>query len=138
MMSLLLVLAATLQAPEAQHPVRWTRAVGPPSRQALQAKLKRPVKLSQEDKIQEHTGQHRQIRTCVDYARAQKNGWRNDANTYEMGVAASFKEECDLPQLILAAKPSRVSYVKNFKLNESALDLLPPSLSVTPVGELEE
>jgi hypothetical protein len=40
--------------------------------------------------------------------------------------------------LILAAKPSRVSNVQNFKLDESALDLLPPSLSFTPFGELEE
>lgn len=56
----------------------------------------------------------------------------------EMTMAASFKEECDVPLLILAAKQSRVSYVQNFKLDESALDLLPPSLSFTPVGELEE
>jgi hypothetical protein len=138
MITLLLVLAAALHAPQARHPVRWTRAVGPPPRLALEAKLKRPVKLPRGQEIYEHSDRHRQIRTCADYARAMKNGWKNNANTFEMTMAASFKEECDVPLLILAAKPSRVSYVQNFKLDESALDLLPPTLSFTPFGELEE
>ncbi len=89
-------------------------------------------------KIYEHTGREREIRTCADYARAKKNGWRNDANGYERATESYFKDQCDATLLILAAKPSRVSYIKNFKLNEAALDLLPPSLSFAPVGELEE
>ena len=138
MITLLLILAAALHAPQARHPVRWTRAVGPHSRLALEAKLKRPVKLPRGQEIYEHSDRHRQIRTCADYARAMKNGWRNNANTFEMTMAASFKDQCDVPLLVLAAKPSRVSYVQNFKLDEAALDLLPPTLSFTPVGELEE
>ena len=139
MITLLLILAAfALQSPKGSHPVRWTREVGPNSRQALEAKLMRPVKLSRGVKIYEHTDQKREIRTCADYAHAMKNGWRDNANTYEMTVAASFKEQCDLTLLILAAKPSRVSYVRNFKLDEAALDLLPPSLSFAPVGEIEQ
>jgi hypothetical protein len=130
MVTLLLILAASsLTVPQARHPVRWTRAVGPSSRQALEAGLKRPVKLPRGQEIYEHSDRHRQTPTCADYARAMKNGWRNNANTFEMTMAASFKEECDVPLLILAAKPSRVSYVQNFKLDESAIDLLPPTLS---------
>lgn len=72
---LLIILAtAAQQRAQAQHPVRWTKAVGPPSRQALQAKLRRPVKRPPSQTIYEHTGHQREIRTCADYARARKNG----------------------------------------------------------------
>jgi hypothetical protein len=139
MMALLLMLTAcALQVSQAHYPVHWKKSVGPPSRQALQATLRRPVKLQPGEKIYEHTEHRRLIRTCDDYARAQRNGWRNSANTYEMTVASSFKEQCDVVVLVLAAKPSRVSYVRNFTLDEAALDRLPPTLSFTPVGELEK
>lgn len=133
----LILAAATLQAPQAAYPVRWTRAVGPPSRQELKAQLKRPVKLPRGQKIYEHTARGSEIRTCVDYTRAKKDGWRDNANGYERATEGFFKDQCDATMLILAAKPSRVSYVKNFRLDETVLDSLPPSLSFTPFGEHE-
>jgi hypothetical protein len=139
MITLLLILAtANLHAPQARHAVRWTGAVGPGSRQALEAKLKRPVKLPRGQKIFEHTDTKREIRTCADYMRAKKAGWRDSANTYERSTESFFKDQCDVPLLVLAAQPSRVSYVKNFKLDEAALDLLPPSLSWIMSGDEEQ
>src|ERR1700693_2881669 len=130
MIPLLLILVTTaLQSPQALHPVRWTPAVGPPSRQALQAKLKRPVKRPRGQEIYEHTESQDEIRTCADYARAKKNGWSDSANTYERSTESFFKDQCDVLLLVLKAKPSRVSYVTDFKLDEAALDMLPPSLS---------
>lgn len=138
MLFLLILAAAAQQRAYAQHPVRWTRAVGPPSRQALQAKLKQPVKRPPSQKIYEHTGRQREIRTCADYAHARKNGWSDSANTYERSTEAFFKDQCDVALLVLAAEPSRVSFVRNFKLDEAALDLLPPSLSWILSGEEEQ
>lgn len=135
---LIILATAVQQRAQAQYSVRWTRAVGPPSRQALQAKLKRPVKRPPSQTIYEHTGRQREIRTCADYARARKNGWSDSANTYERSTEAFFKDECDVALLVLAAKPSRVSYVRNFKLDEAALDLLPPTLSWILSGEEEQ
>ena len=43
-----------------------------------------------------------------------------------------------MPLLVLAAKPSSVSYVSNFKLDDSAIDLLPPTLSWLLSGEDEQ
>jgi len=134
----LLILAAAFQASQPSYPVRWTRAVGPPSRRVLKAKLKMPVNHPPGQRMYEHTGRKREIRTCVDYLRAKRNNWSDEANGFERATEGFFKEQCYAPLLILAARPSRISYVKNFKLNEAALDLLPPSMSFTPVGELEE
>lgn len=136
--AIFIIAISSLQAAFAQHPVRWTRAVGPPSRQALKMKLLRPVKKPPSQKIYEHTGREREIRTCTDYAQAKKNGWEDDANGFERATGSFFKDECEPVLLILAAKPSRVSYVVGFTLNQATLDILPPSLSFTPVGELEE
>lgn len=135
MITLLLILAgAALQAPPARHPVSWTRAVGPRPRQALEAKFKGPVELPRGQQIAEHK---REIRTCVGYARAKKRGWEA-RNGRELATASFFKDQCYTAALVLAAKPSRVSYVNNFKLDESALDLLPPSMTFAPIGEVED
>src|SRR5207244_4015909 len=48
-----------------------------------------------------------------------------------------FKEQCDVVALILAAKPSRVSYVETFALNDAVLDLLPPELGLNLSGDAE-
>jgi hypothetical protein len=138
MIPLLLILVTTaLQSPQALHPVRWTTAVGPPSRQALQAKLKRPVKRPRGQEIYEHTESQGEIRTCADYARAKKNGWSDSANTYERSTESFFKDQCDVLLLVLTAKPSRISYVTDFKFDETALDMLPPSLSWILSGDEE-
>src|SRR5262249_30741064 len=114
---LLLLLAIASQAlAQAGHPVRWTRAVGPPGRQALRAKLLEPP--ASEPRPEE-------IQSCADYLRALKDGWDGAHSAIESLVEA----ECDPILLVLAAKPSRVSYVRGFKLDESALDLLPASVS---------
>jgi hypothetical protein len=136
---LMLTIAISGQrAASAQHPVRWTRAVGPPSRQALKAKLQSPVKKPASQKIFEHGGRKREIRTCADYERAKRNGWEDDANGYEHATESFFKDACDSLLLILAAKESRVSYVTGLRLNEASLDELPPSMSFAPIGEVEE
>ena len=110
---LLLLMASTRQIAQAQYPVRWTRAVGPHSRQALRAELLGPPARNE-------------IQTCPDYARALKD----DKDYVPDGADESReKADCDVILLVLAAKPSRVSYVRGFKLDESALDLLPASLS---------
>jgi hypothetical protein len=119
---------------QAQRPVRWTRAVGPPSRQALEAKFRQPVKKPRSQRIYEAK---REIRTCASYARAKMSGWKA-ADGYEFATEAFFKDQCQTIAVVLAAKPSRVSYLKNFKLDEAALDLLPPTLTFAPFGEVEE
>ena len=43
---LFLVAAATRQTAEAQIPVRWTKGVAPPSREALEAKAKAALRVS--------------------------------------------------------------------------------------------
>jgi hypothetical protein len=93
------------------------------------AKLKRPVKRPSGQNIYEHSERQREIRTCSDYARAKKDGWSDSANTYERSTESFFKDQCDVLLLVLKAKPSRASYVTDFKLDEDALDLLPLSLS---------
>src|SRR5215471_6722307 len=124
--TLLIMATGSRQAAQAQHPVRWTKAVGPSSRQALAAEFRAPVRIfPRSSRIRDHK---RVIRTCVDYARAKKKGWEA-ADRYE-GVSESiYIDQCQTLALVLAAKPSRTSYVKNFKLDEAALDLLPPSLT---------
>ena len=121
-----------------RHPVRWTRAVGPPSRDALMAKLQRPVKKPSSQRIYEHNEKEREIRTCIDYARAVRNGWKKDANGYERATWSFFEDECAPIALVLSAKPSRVSYVSNFTLTAATLNILPPTLSFSPIGEVEE
>ena len=137
---LFLLAAASQPLAQAQYPVRWTRAVGPPSRQALRAKLlKPPARKPRSDRIYfDHGDTGREIRTCADYLRALKHDWGGSGNTYEQSIESFFKDECDVMWLVLAAKPSRVSYVRGFKLDESALDLLPPSLSFNLSAEQEE
>jgi hypothetical protein len=124
--TLFIMATGSRQAAQAQHPVRWTKAVGPPSRQALEAKFRAPVGVfPRSARIRDH---NRVIRTCVDYARAKKRGWEA-ADRYEAVSESIYVDECQTLALVLAAKPSRTSYVKNFKLDEAALDLLPPSLT---------
>jgi hypothetical protein len=113
---LLILAVAPDQMAQVRHPVRWNRAVGPPSRQALRAKLlKPPASEPRPDEIQ----------SCADYLRALKEGRDGAQSADESFVAA----ECDPILLVLAAEPSRVSYVQGFKLDESALGLLPASVS---------
>jgi hypothetical protein len=127
MITLLLILtAASGQLAQGPYPVRWTSAVGPASRQALEAKVKAPVKKLRRSKIYLHLEGEPEIRTCSDYARALKDGWSESINNYEIAIESFFKEQCDVPWLLLAARPSRVSYVRGFKLDEHALDLIPP------------
>jgi hypothetical protein len=123
---LFLIATATLQTAQAQHPVRWTKAVGPPSREALRAKFNKRVKSFGGPKIYDHK---RQIRTCVDYQRALKNGWEWTGIDSEQFTWGIFEEECKTIALVLVAKPSGKSYVRNFKLNDAALDVLPPTLA---------
>jgi len=125
----LILFAGSQRTAQAQYPVRWTRAVAPPSRSALEAKLRKPVKKPRGQDIHQHFGRGAEIRTCVDYLRALKDGWSDSASTYEITTESFFKDQCDVAWLTLAAKPSRVSYVRGFKLNEAALDRLPPFLS---------
>ncbi|HKV41608.1 MAG TPA: hypothetical protein VJX67_20560 [Blastocatellia bacterium] len=139
MIILLLILAGAVpRTPLPQYPVRWTRAVGPPSRQALKAQLRQPVKKPRSQKIYEHTEAQREIRTCIDYASARRDGWSDSANTYERSTGSFFRDQCDVALLVLAAKPSRTSYLHNFKLNEAGLNLLPPSLSWAVSNDEEE
>jgi hypothetical protein len=51
------------------------------------------------------------------------------ASTASCSHWAFFEEECQTIALILTAKPSRASYVKAFRLNDAALDLLPPKMT---------
>jgi len=145
MIPLLLILAiGAQQVPEARYPVRWTQAVGPPSRQALQLQLERPVNVPFSFKVfepdewredEEREVEGREIRTCADYARAKRKGWPQCCSNFEQKMEVYFKSQCDVPTLVLAAKSSRVSYIENFKLDAAALALLPPSLS--PIAEME-
>jgi len=121
----LVLAAASQQTARAQYPVRWTRAVGPPTRQALEAKFREPVKLPRSERIYDH---EREIRSCVDYARASKDDLElGDAD--KMRTARLFDDRCGIIALVLTAKPARTSYIKSFKLDEAALDLFPPTLS---------
>jgi hypothetical protein len=135
MIGLLVVLAAASQPTvQAQHPVRWTRRVGPSSRQVLEAKFSAPVKKPRSQKLYEG---RREIRTCAGYARAKNRGWEA-GNGYELATESFFKDQCQTLAVVLTGKPSRTSYVRNFKLNDAALDLLPPTLTFAPFGEDEE
>jgi hypothetical protein len=125
---------------QTQHPVRWTPAVGPPSRRAFLADLKRPLKVPPGAEIyyEDANGRRRQIRTCAVYKIAVENGWWDDADAHDMARAARFVEKCEVLELILAAKQSRVSYLEDFKLEEAALDLLPSSFAFTPYPRADE
>src|SRR5262249_23889947 len=63
-LALILFAAASQQTALAQYPVRWTKAVGPPSRRALWAMRRQPVDLPPGAEI---SYQDRPIRTCIDY-----------------------------------------------------------------------
>lgn len=138
--TLFVIATGSRQAAQAQHPVRWTRAVGPPSRQALRAKLLKPLaRKPRSQKIYfDHGESGHEIRTCADYLRALKHDWGRSGNTYEISTESFFIGECDVIWLVLAAKPSRVSYVRGFKLDESALDLLPASVSAFEDDDKDE
>ncbi len=130
MIALVLILAtAHLQVPRTEHPVRWTTAVGPSSRRSLEAGFERPVKKPREQRIFTRSNPSREICTCPDYLRARRDGWSDSANNFERATESFFKDRCDVITLVLAAEPSRVSYVESFTLDGTALDVLPPSLS---------
>jgi hypothetical protein len=72
MFTLVLLLAAHLQASHTLYPVQWTSAVGPSSRSALEAKLGRPVKIPRGQEIFTRSDPSREIHTCADYLRARR------------------------------------------------------------------
>lgn len=134
MLALLFVLAV---AQPAAHPVRWLEEVAPPGRAALEARLAQPVKNEIPDPLVEETRDGRTvIRTCTDYAAAKKRRWE-PANNFQIAVEAAFREQCEVGALILAAKPSRQSFLDTFTLDTSALDRLPPTLSYALSGDAE-
>lgn len=122
---------------QASLPVHWTATLGPPDRAALQAALgKPPLGLRADDALDNHDGKgvNHPIRSCDAYQRALKAGWSAENNA-QMATEGFFIKGCDLPQLILAAKPSRVSYVGSLKLDAAALDVLPPSVEALNYDE---
>jgi len=135
----LILFAAFQQTALAQHPVRWTRDVAPPSRSALEAKLRAPVKHPRGQKINQHFGRGSEIRTCVDYLRALKAGWGDSTSLYEMTTESFFKDQCDVAWLTLAAKPSRVLLFKaNYALEGTMRYYCPMILTrVAPGGPLK-
>ncbi len=115
---------------QAAHPVRWLPVIGPPDRAALEAALKKPpIGLAADDALDNHDkqGRNHPIRTCDAYAAAIKAGWSAENNA-QMMTEGFFIRGCDLVRLVLAAKPSRASYVADWKLDASALAVLPPSI----------
>jgi len=136
-----LLLTAGVPAPPqpapASLPVRWTATLGLPDRAALQAALaKPPLGLRADDALDNHDGKgvNHPIRTCDAYQRALKAGWSAENNA-QIATEGFFIKGCALPQLILAAKPSRVSYVGTLTLGASALDVLPPSVEALNYDE---
>jgi hypothetical protein len=126
------VLGAIVQAaqPAASRPVRWMPWVGAPTRTALEAALKRPPSgLAADDALDNHDnrGDNHPVRTCEEYARAKKNHWTAENNA-QIATESYFIKGCDLIRVLLAARPSRVSYVADLTLDASALDVLPPSI----------
>jgi hypothetical protein len=115
---------------QATHPVRWLPAIGPPDRAVLEAALKKPpIGLAPDDALDNHDkqGRNHPIRTCDAYAAALKAGWSAENNA-QMMTEGFFIRGCDLVRLVLSAKPSRVSYLADLKLDASALAVLPPSI----------
>lgn len=125
MLSLLFALAV---AQSASHPVRWVDEVAPPGRPALVARLAQPMKGTPAPLVENTRDGTTEIRTCTEYAAAKKRRWEPENNT-QIAVESFFREQCEVGALILAAKPSRESFVDRFAFDGLALESLPPTLS---------
>jgi hypothetical protein len=140
MLHLALLFATTVvdaQAPPPggqAFPVRWEAKVAPPGRAGLDAQMKqRPRGMEPDDALDnvDDKGENHPIRTCDDYEKAKKEGWA-PANNAQGATESWFIGTCDVVKLLLKAKPSRVSYVGDLKMDRTALDLLPPSIADMP------
>jgi hypothetical protein len=135
-LALLFVIAAA-QAPAAggqAYAVRWEARVAPPGRAGLEAQLKQPPRgMDPADELDDvdEKGENHPIRTCDEYEKAKKDGWA-PANNAQGAIESWFIGTCDVVQLLLKAKPSRVSYVGDLKMDRTALDVLPPSIADMP------
>jgi hypothetical protein len=130
MIAVLLLLAAFVPQP-VPHPVRWLPWVAPPGRASLQKALKeRPRRMQPDDGLVAHDdkGRERRITTCEQYAKAIKEGWSAENNA-QIATESFFIAGCDIPAMLLKAKPSTTSYLQDFHLDTEALDLLPPSIA---------
>jgi hypothetical protein len=130
MISVVLLLAA-LVPQSVPHPVRWLPWVAPPGRVSLEKALKeRPRRMEPDDALVDHDdkGRERRITTCDQYAKAIKAGWSAENNA-QIATESFFIAGCNIPAMLLKAKPSTTSYLENFHLDAAALDVLPPSVA---------
>src|SRR5437868_5443192 len=113
MTSTLLLLAALLVPQAGPHPVRWQPWVAPPGRAALEKAMKeRPRRMEPDDALVDHDekgGEHR-ITTCDQYAKAIKAGWSAENNA-QIATQSFFIAGCDIPSMLLKARPSATSYL---------------------------
>lgn len=120
---------------QAVYPVRWTPAVGPPDRRAL---ARQPIKLPPKTALEgrDDSGRTYSVRTCAEYARAMRRGFEPLDNA-QIATRSFFVDQCDVVALILTARPSRVSHVTTFALDDGVLDELPPVMTFALSGDAE-
>jgi hypothetical protein len=127
-----LLLTAALFVPQpTPHPVRWGSWVAPPGRAALEKALQdRPRRMEAHDALVDHDekGREHRITTCDQYEKAKKGGWSAENNA-QIATESFFIAGCDIPQMLLKAKPSATSYLDDFHLDASALDVLPAGIA---------
>jgi hypothetical protein len=130
-MIVVVLLLAALVPQSVPHPVRWLAWVAPPGRASLEKALKeRPRRMEPDDALIDHDDKGRELRitTCAQYAKAIKEGWSAENNA-QIATQSFFIAGCNVPAMLLKAKPSATSYLQDFRLDAAALDVLPPAIA---------
>ena len=124
---------ANVQSSENSIPIWWSSKLGLSSISALDARMARPLDAplnvrrypSREDLLNDRNVETTTIANCVTYLDLTKKGFQAPKNQdwqYQLSLGA----ECNALDLLRTAKPARVTYLKTFRLNKSAVNFLPP------------
>ena len=126
---------------EQTHPVRWTEQFALDSLERLDAHLydtvdmgdnTGPLYLTNPD----NEDQRIAVTTGRQYFDLKRKGFY-PYTTYDITIESWFKAACEPLLYLKKAKPARVSYIADFKLNVNPLSVLPPSLGPIISGDEE-
>jgi hypothetical protein len=128
---------AQLSQPETSIPIWWSPDLELTSLSDLDHRLAKPLdepldvrrSTSPEKPFDQQTYEVASVTNCVTLRDLTKRGFNASINPdykYQLGLAA----ECNTLELLKTVKPAWVSYLKTFRLDKTAVNILPPRCSV--------
>ena len=116
-----------------EYPVRWTKHIKINSIDEIDSILNNYVDeyagTTHELTLVNDDGDKHKVTTYKRYRELQDNGYYPETN-WDILYQFRFTENCTSLELLKKAKPSNVSYIKDFDLTDNPLEALPPTLDL--------